>query len=36
MSVEEKLTFYLDISIHRNEKIDTGIYRKPICTEKLI
>ena len=38
MSTEEnKLTNYLDFSIHRNDNnIDIGIYRKPTCTDTTI
>jgi hypothetical protein len=30
---ENNLTNYLDLSIHRNNNIDIGIYRKPTCTD---
>ena len=37
MSTEENnLTNYLDLSIHRNDNIDIGIYRKPTCTDTTI
>jgi hypothetical protein len=33
---ENNLPNYLDLSIHRNNNIDKGIYRKPTCTDTTI
>jgi hypothetical protein len=34
---ENKLAYYLDLSIHRNDNnLDIGIYRKPTCTDTII
>jgi hypothetical protein len=36
ISAEENFINYLDLSIHRNNNIDLGIYRKPTRTNTII